>query len=139
METGTLKVVGIIGACILGVILLGKGEEIRRNRKIVEKASTYLTTTLPSLLTFNDYDAFFLQAGPIFSKSMFNQLKQSYGSCTIDSKPKCKPYTRSGGCPYTRDSVRCHIDLNCQKVGHVNAQIDLTRSGNVINGMSFGH
>ena len=66
-----------------------------------------------------------------------SEMKESLGSCTMVSKPKCEPYTRQGGCPYTRENMRCHIKLNCNKVAYVQVRIDLSRYNNAVNAISL--
>ena len=136
METGSIRVIGIVGACLLGVILLGKGGEIKSRRYEIKKSEVYLETTLPNVLALNDFKTFSSFFGNLGDSELYNRFKQSYGPCTVTSKPKCKPFTRSGGCPYTRNNMRCHVDLKCQKSGYNTMQIDLNRSGYGVNSIS---
>lgn len=138
MDAGTIKVVCIVGACIAGLVLFSKGETLKKNRRDIEKSETYLTTALPKVFAFNDFTYFSEFMGRGYDKQFYEELKLEYGSCTTVSGPKCKPYIRpGGGCPYTRESMRCYVNLNCQKNGHITAVIDLSRSGNGVNALSF--
>lgn len=136
METGSMRVIGIVGACLLGVILLGKGGEIKSRRYEIKKSEVYLETTLPNVLALNDFKTFSSFFGNLGDSEFYNQFKQAYGPCAVTSKSKCKPFKRSGGCPYTRNNMRCYVDLNCQKIGNVTMQIDLNRSGYGVNSIS---
>ena len=71
--------------------------------------------------------------GKPYDVSFYNNMKEEYGACTILSQPKCKPYTRQGGCPYTRENMRCDLKLRCKKIGRLKLRIDLNRSGYAVN------
>lgn len=137
MDATTIRSISIVGACILGTFLFVKGSEMKEKRQLIEKSESYLTTSIPKVFALNDVEVFSAFMGSLSDTKFYNEMKESLGSCTMVSKPKCEPYTRQGGCPYTRENMRCHIKLNCNKVAYVQVRIDLSRYNNAVNAISL--
>ena len=123
MDAGTIKALTIMGCCLVGGFIVSEIVDYTEKKAKINKIQTQVEASISKVFTYQNPQDFFDFVGKK-DLNMYNNLKNTHGSCIVTKPPKCEMYRASSGCPFKRDRVKCDTTLRCSKARKIDGRGD---------------